>query len=96
MDPLAKRTGTQHQALSSETKRVSWENRSRATGFLGRLLSGLLGPQPHGLFRYYDEASHPLPLSGTCGDALKVPPTRWSEHADSGLDLVHGLQRTAV
>ena len=38
-----------------------------------RLLSGLLGPQPHGMF---DEASHPLPLSGTSGDAQKAPPTR--------------------
>ena len=41
-----------------------------------RLLSGLLGPQPHGIFRYDDEASHPLPLSGTSGDAQKAPPTR--------------------
>ena len=41
-----------------------------------RLLSGLLGPQPHGIFRYDDEASHPLPLSGTSGDAQEAPPTR--------------------
>ena len=34
-----------------------------------RLLSGLLGPQPHG----DDEASHPLPLSGTSGDNKSLP-----------------------
>ena len=39
-----------------------------------RLLSGLLGPQPHGIFRLHDEASHPLSLSGTSGDAQKPLP----------------------
>ena len=39
-----------------------------------RLLSGLLGPQPHSIFRYDDEASHPPPLSGTSGDAQKALP----------------------
>ena len=97
MNPLAKRTGTQHQALSSETKR----------GFLGKIAAELRvfsavcyrDCWDHSPTAYSDMTTKPPThsLSAAHPEMPKKPlPLVGLNMADSGLDLVHGLQLTAV
>ena len=59
-----------------------------------RLLSGLLGPQPHGMF---ERSLPPTPSQRPHPEMPKKPlPLVDLNMRTAGLDLVHGLQLTAV